>query len=378
MNPTFIEAREYVARAREALRRGDKPSAWKLGEQAALLAPDLEDVWLILAASDPDPHEALAYAQKALQINPSSTRAHKGVEWAKRQIQETQVAHQAAVSFARIAPFPKTEALQPEPATQSGNRNWIYAAAFFALLFCVVFAFAAYSAVTHPAFASVFNSAPVPTQADHWARMDVPKPDVTPIDASAFASDSATATAVPPKPTKTPKQAATPVPSEIPTEAPPATPEVTETPGTMAMEIVEDTPTSELLAPVPSGQLPDVAQSGVRWIDVDLTNQAVYAYEGETMVNSFIVSTGTWLHPTVVGEYKIYVKYTKANMHGPGYFLPNVPYVMYFYKGYGLHGTYWHNNFGTPMSHGCINLRTDDAGWLFSWASVGTVVNVHY
>ena len=51
---------------------------------------------------------------------------------------------------------------------------------------------------------------------------------------------------------------------------------------------------------------------------------------------------------------------------------------MYFYKGYGLHGTYWHNNFGTPMSHGCVNLATGDAGWLFSWASVGTVVNVHY
>jgi lipoprotein-anchoring transpeptidase ErfK/SrfK len=146
------------------------------------------------------------------------------------------------------------------------------------------------------------------------------------------------------------------------------------------MEMVADTPTTESVAPPPSAPLPDIAKSGngMRWIDIDLTNQAVYAYEGDVMINSFIVSTGTWLTPTVTGQYKVYVKYRYDDMSGPGYFLPDVPYVMYFYKGYGLHGTYWHNNFGTPMSHGCINLRTDDAAWLFDWASIGTVVNVHY
>ncbi len=65
-------------------------------------------------------------------------------------------------------------------------------------------------------------------------------------------------------------------------------------------------------------------------------------------------------------------------MRGPGYDLPGVPYTMYFYKGYALHGTYWHNNFGHPMSHGCVNLRTSDAGWLFNWASVGTPVVTHW
>ncbi len=145
------------------------------------------------------------------------------------------------------------------------------------------------------------------------------------------------------------------------------------------MEIVPNTPTSAYVQPNPSAPKPSVAGSGgTRWIDVDLTHQMVYAYEGDTLVNSFLVSTGTWLTPTVTGQYKIYVKYRSANMSGPGYFLPDVPYVMYFYKGYGLHGTYWHHNFGTPMSHGCVNLETGNAGWLFNWASVGTVVNVHY
>jgi lipoprotein-anchoring transpeptidase ErfK/SrfK len=50
---------------------------------------------------------------------------------------------------------------------------------------------------------------------------------------------------------------------------------------------------------------------------------------------------------------------------------------MYFYKGYALHGTYWHHNFGHPMSHGCVNLVTADAQWLYNWASVGTLVNIH-
>jgi lipoprotein-anchoring transpeptidase ErfK/SrfK len=111
---------------------------------------------------------------------------------------------------------------------------------------------------------------------------------------------------------------------------------------------------------------------------VDLTRQMVYAYEGDALVNSFLVSTGTWQTPTVTGKYHIYIKLRYADMSGPGYYLPDVPYVMYFYGDYGLHGTYWHHNFGTPMSHGCVNLQTDDAGWVYNWASVGTLVNVHY
>ena len=55
-------------------------------------------------------------------------------------------------------------------------------------------------------------------------------------------------------------------------------------------------------------------------------------------------------------------------MTGPNYYLPDVPYTMYFYGGYGLHGTYWHNNFGQPMSHGCVNLETGNAQKLFEWA----------
>jgi LysM repeat protein len=114
-----------------------------------------------------------------------------------------------------------------------------------------------------------------------------------------------------------------------------------------------------------------------RWIDVSLAAQTVTAYEGSTPVFSAVVSTGLPRTPTPVGQYRIWIKLRYDDMSGPGYYLRDVPYVMYFHRGYGLHGTYWHTNFGTPMSHGCVNLRTEDAGWLFNWASVGTLVVVH-
>ncbi len=115
-----------------------------------------------------------------------------------------------------------------------------------------------------------------------------------------------------------------------------------------------------------------------RWIDVDISAQRLTAYQGNTPVFSALISSGLPRTPTVIGRFKIYTKLRSTRMRGPGYDLPGVPYTMYFYKGYALHGTYWHNNFGHPMSHGCVNLRTQDAAWLFNWAGVGTTVVTHW
>jgi len=121
-------------------------------------------------------------------------------------------------------------------------------------------------------------------------------------------------------------------------------------------------------APVSTGKL----------ILVVLREQRVYAYQDGQLLRSFVVSTGLPRTPTVRGQFRVYVKYRSQTMSGPGYYLPNVPYVMYFYRDYGLHGTYWHSNFGRPMSRGCVNLRTPDAQWLYNWAEVGTPVHVRY
>ena len=393
MNHQFIEARELIAKAREALRRGDKVAARQLGEQAAYLTPQMEDVWLVLAASDPNPQEALAYARKALELNPQSTRARRGVEWASEQLKQTQASKAHSPVSPKLVPnqvdavtsLPKKRAYQTAvvmPQLKSNGNNWLLPALLIGAGAMAVGFFALF-ALTAPLLRTLINNvsaAPAPKQQILWAPVEIAKPGIAALDGSTFVVESGDASAVhdPSNLNTAPDAASTPIPTELPTHEPTlevSTPAATETPGTMAMEIIEDTPTSEYVAPQPP-----VAASGngARWIDVDLTNQMVYAYEGDVVVNSFIVSTGTWLTPTVTGEYKIYVKIRSGNMHGPGYFLPDVPYIMYFYKGYGLHGTYWHNNFGTPMSHGCVNLRTDEAAWLFDWASVGTVVNVHY
>jgi len=123
---------------------------------------------------------------------------------------------------------------------------------------------------------------------------------------------------------------------------------------------------------------PGHGTSGEKWIDVNLSTQTITAYQGYTAVRSALVSTGLWGTPTVVGTFSIYAKYLATPMSGPGYYLPNVPHTMYFHKGYAIHGAYWHTNFGTPMSHGCVNLSLADAEWFYNWAPMGTKVVTHY
>ena len=135
-------------------------------------------------------------------------------------------------------------------------------------------------------------------------------------------------------------------------------------------------------APGPAPAAQAVQNLGARWIDVNLSTQTLTAYEGTAPVFSSLISSGTWAYPTVTGQFSVYLRYQAQDMNGYrlgyDYYLAGVPYVMYFYRDYALHGTYWHNNFGTPMSHGCVNMNTADAQWLYNWSSYGTTVNVHY
>jgi lipoprotein-anchoring transpeptidase ErfK/SrfK len=120
---------------------------------------------------------------------------------------------------------------------------------------------------------------------------------------------------------------------------------------------------------------------GEKRIEIDLTNQRLYAYEGENKVFEFIISTGKPWWPTPTGEFRPWIKLRYKRMRGGSkalgtyYDLPNVPFVMFFangkvpgWKGYAIHGTYWHNNFGHPMSHGCVNLSIPDAEKIYYWA----------
>lgn len=122
------------------------------------------------------------------------------------------------------------------------------------------------------------------------------------------------------------------------------------------------------------------SENGEKWIEVDLSDQKLYAREGDKIYLETKISSGLPGTPTPQGEFRIWIKLRATKMSGGSgrnyYYLPNVPYVMFFsnsnlpsWRGYGLHGTYWHNDFGNRRSHGCVNLPTEMAKQLYYWVT---------
>ncbi|MCL4390483.1 MAG: L,D-transpeptidase [Patescibacteria group bacterium] len=159
-------------------------------------------------------------------------------------------------------------------------------------------------------------------------------------------------------------------------------------------------PTADLAAALLDSASTNVlGTSSDKWIEVDLTTQHLYAHEGGRVVFDFPISSGLPWFPTATGEFHIWAKLRSQEMiggsrdNGTYYDLPNVPFIQYFYNGYGLHGAYWHHDFGHPRSHGCVNIDIADSEKLFNWTdpqlapgqsavfnidpSVGTRVVVH-
>lgn len=141
--------------------------------------------------------------------------------------------------------------------------------------------------------------------------------------------------------------------------------------------------------PVILGDNISVSNNPDRRIEVDLTNQRLYAYEKNQLIYNFLISSGSW-DRTPRGNFTIWIKIRSQKMSGGSkklgtyYYLPNVPYILFFYNekiskrtGYSIHGTYWHDNFGTPMSHGCINMKTSEAALIYNWAEVGTQITIY-
>jgi hypothetical protein len=166
-------------------------------------------------------------------------------------------------------------------------------------------------------------------------------------------------------------------------------------------------------APVPRGDLPEYDEllfwiadnpdprgdpytSGPKWIEVSLGEQRLWAYQGDTVISTTLVSTGLEANGTETGMFRVRLKYPEQDMRGftnatgeviglgeapPDaipYEVKAIPHVMYFnMDAEALHGAYWHSNFGQRMSHGCVNLPLDFAAWLYGWAPLGTGVWVH-
>jgi lipoprotein-anchoring transpeptidase ErfK/SrfK len=127
-----------------------------------------------------------------------------------------------------------------------------------------------------------------------------------------------------------------------------------------------------------AARMPKWANDGERWIDVSIRKQTLVAYEGTRVIFATLVSTGEsglddpeTSKSTTRGMFRIFAKHLTTTMSskvvGEEFELKDIPYVQYFSEGYALHAAYWHDDFGTPHSHGCINLSPEDARWLFQW-----------
>jgi lipoprotein-anchoring transpeptidase ErfK/SrfK len=361
-----------IDKAYTALKRGDHLEAWHLALNLTRQFPEEEEAWLILAALA-EPDASPMYLKHALQINPRSSRAHAGMVWAIRRLQKNQVPTNPPVIN---QPSKRSiDSSKSNKGTKKYSANNIRLVPVIGIISTILLVGSVLGWFGAPI---LFQTLDILTLELFPISLQPPQPSISTPTIIIQPTEHAYINL--PKPTI---QAST-----IPTLIEPATTLIifpTETPVSLITPFVAETlpvnPTPIQLAVTPGTTQEIIRPNGVgpneRWIDIDLSSQHTYALEGDTLLRIFLVSTGTSQTPTVRGVYKIYAKFRYDDMVGEDYNLADVPFVMYFYKDYSLHGTYWHHNFGHPMSHGCINMKTTDASWLYQWASIGTVVNIH-
>lgn len=327
-----------LEQAKAALRKGDRTLARRLARQVVVANPNDVRGWLLLGGLS-SPKASRVYLQKAAELAPDDLRVRQAQSWANRREDEvTRRVDLGKTREIRVQPASRPFRM-PQPVIVETRRPMVV----WMFVFLVMIGLAL--------FALEF----IPSGLVRAAEKAVPISEVS------FE-----------KPSLTPTVTQTPTPTNTPTVTPTSTPTAAPTATTTSTAVPTAIPTV-INEPVVPGDIED----GQKWIDIDLSAQRLYAYAGNEVLRSFPVSTGTWQHPTPVGRYAVYIKLRYTDMSGPGYYLPDVPYTMYFHSGYGIHGTYWHSNFGTPMSHGCVNMETSAAGWLFDWAYVGILVNIH-
>jgi len=360
MNDKSEKSQRIAALLRDgmaAARAGRWAQARRFFEAVLRLDPRNEEAILWWAGLARDPHVTLAALTHLLEVNPRNQRARRGVRAARRQLPTRSAPSGSAATRHRApqtttspsalrenAPQRPQEGGQEQASSRHGSAPTTADRRLNALFIGLALLIVAFSSAL---VAVVFPDAPQAV----WAAFN---PTATP-------TVTATATATPTaSPTATPTASPTAMPT--PTPSPTHTPSPTPTPA----------PTLALAVPPISS-----APTDDKWIDIDLSDQRLVAYVGAVPVYAIRVSTGIPRFPTIKGQFHIYLKLPSTLMSGQGYYLPNVPWTMYYHKSFAIHGTYWHDNFGQPMSHGCVNLPTPDAKWLFDWTPQGTLVVVH-
>jgi lipoprotein-anchoring transpeptidase ErfK/SrfK len=330
---------QLLSQGRTLVQQARPQDAQACFSQALALDPDRVETLLWLAALAQDPRQSIAYLQRVQTLSPGHPATAAGLRWANKRL---------------LARSPASPPAQAEPETPNASQSrtllpsrsgahWldtmlVSGIVMICIAACVILTVMAWEAP------QAVRAAYRPTASFSPSQVAALPPVQTPVP-------TCTGTLTP-----TPAPTATATWTPTPTEAPSPTPSP---------------------AAVPHGSLSLSTGLEEKWIDIDLSEQKLVAYEGDTLVYSALVSTGIPSLPTPAGRYKILRKIRSQVMSGPGYYLPNVEFVSYFFKGYAIHGTYWHSNFGHPMSHGCVNMRNEDARWIYEWGPIGTPVVVH-
>jgi lipoprotein-anchoring transpeptidase ErfK/SrfK len=245
-------------------------------------------------------------------------------------------------------------------SSSSNGRSCLTLALWLVVLSACVGLVATITLVASPASAAFFE-APTPTQANLWGYMALPKPT--------YAPTVLAPTALPP--------------TEAPALAPVPAPVSTETPGQMTMQIVDSSSAPDSSSQPPA---PAPAYGGSKLILVDISEQHMYVYDGDTLVYSFVVSTGRNNY-TKVGTFAVQDKIPNAYGSTWDIWMPN--WLGIYYAGgseNGIHAlpilpngaTLWSGYLGTPISYGCVVLDTYDAEVLYNWADIGTPVEIQW
>jgi lipoprotein-anchoring transpeptidase ErfK/SrfK len=388
-------AESAIQNAFAGMRLGKKQVARWWAHRAISLDPELEDPWLILAALA-GPRAGLEYIKQALTINPGSQRARRGLLAIQNQLEEiskvgthtsprqegevngltVEKVHQAGASQYR-----HDETAQGRSPSQQNWSGIFPTVALAIILIMILFVAASRSGIVkaNELPASVqklmvlqFFSNPTATMTETKRPTDAPTASRIPSDTP---SPSLTATTSPTL-TDTPSPTATPTPTDTPTPNPTDTPSPTPSPEPALAEAA-----AEINPPLE----PALANmGGEKRVLVSISQQRLDAYEGDTLVYRFIVSTGA-NNGTRIGTYSILDKIPRAWSDPWGFWMPD--WLGIYWVGYtenGIHAlpeltngnVIWGDGLGTPISHGCVVLSTADAQLLYDWVDIGTQVEI--
>lgn len=320
---------QAVDRARKAVKRGDLDRAIQWAEFAVEINPEGEQAWLILGGLVESENQVRVFS-KALEYLPKSEGIHSQLRKAVKRLrrEQSRQSHRLLPEFKTLHPF-----------DQTAHRKVSLKQTILLMLVAGVLGLAAWRGTADLSFSNGASLAFFPTR--------------TLQNNSSVRANPITPT---PTPTATPTPTLTPTPTPRPTRTP--------------------KPPTATPRPV-YGQRPGYIGSQEFWLEVDLGSQQMFVRRGDEILRIFVISGGAWATPTVTGSFQIFSKLLSQNMSGPDYYQPAVPHVMYFFEDYSIHGAYWHNDFGTPRSHGCVNLALGDASWLYQYANIGTWVIIH-